>query len=310
MRNRPSVIAVVVTYHPLMATFLPLLEQLMLQTDGVVLVDNSDRHDDRVFHGIPSGYKVSGALSLVRLGENRGIAVALNIGLEEAMRGGAQYVLLSDQDSLPEGDMVEQLKSVHEHLAGQGLRVAAVGPAFIDLHTDLTIPFQVQLPGHIFYGHGTPTPDEPHIEVLSLITSGSLIPTTIFRDVGLMREEFFIDKVDIEWSLRARAKKYQLFGTALARMHQRLGDGEVKVWYFGWRYVSLYSPLRVYYQVRNYVAMCRLDYVDWKWKLRKGWFTLGIFYSQGFFGKMRGKVFLMGFLGLWHGIVNRMGRYG
>ena len=206
--------------------------------------------------------------------------------------------------------MVERLISVHENLTAQGLRVGAVGPTFLDLNTGQRIPFQVQLEGYFLYGYEIPTSDDPHIEVLSLITSGSLIPTSAFRDIGLMREEFFIDKVDIEWSFRARARNYQLFGTGRAHMSQRLGDGEVKVWYFGWRYISLYSPLRVYYQVRNYVAMCRLDYVDWKWKLRKGWFTLGIFYSQSLFGKMRGKAFFMGLLGLWHGLVNRMGKYG
>jgi rhamnosyltransferase len=124
-----------------------------------------------------------------------------------------------------------------------------------------------------------------------------------------MREEFFIDKVDIEWCFRARAQGYQSFGTGRAHMCQRLGDGEVKIWYFGWRYISLYSPIRVYYQIRNYVAMCRLDYVDWKWKVRKGWSTLGIFYAQGFFGKRRGEACLMGLFGLWHGLVNRMGKY-
>ena len=61
-----------------------------------------------------------------------------------------------------------------------------------------------------------------------------------------MREEYFIDKVDIEWCFRARASKYQLFGTGRAHMYQRLGDGGIKVWFFGWRDVSSYSPLRVY----------------------------------------------------------------
>ena len=282
----------------------------MLQTDGVVVVDNSDRKDNRVLDGIPCRYLDSGRLSLACLGENQGIAAALNIGIEEAMRCGAQYILLSDQDSLPDTDMVGGLMSVHEHLASQGIRVGAVGPTFLNLHTGQRIPFQVLLPGRAFYGERHPVLDEQKIEVLSLITSGSLIQASVFCDVGLMREEYFIDKVDIEWCFRARASKYQLFGTGRAHMYQRLGDGGIKVWLFGWRDVSSYSPLRVYYQVRNYVAMCRLGYVDWKWKLKKGWFTLGIIYSQGVFGKNRGKACLMGLLGLWHGLVNRMGKYG
>ena len=43
-----------------------------------------------------------------------------------------------------------------------------------------------------------------------VITSGSFIPISIFNDVGFMREELFIDFVDIDWCLRARAKGYEI----------------------------------------------------------------------------------------------------
>ena len=67
MKNRPSVIAVVVTYHPEIATFLSLLEQLVLRQIGVIVVDNSDRKDNRVLDGIPSRYLDSGNCHLLAL---------------------------------------------------------------------------------------------------------------------------------------------------------------------------------------------------------------------------------------------------
>ena len=71
--------------------------------------------------------------------------------------------------------------SVHERLASQGIRVGAVGPTFINLHTALRIPFQVLSPGRsLSYGERHPSSDELKIEVLSLITSGSLIQTSVF----------------------------------------------------------------------------------------------------------------------------------
>jgi rhamnosyltransferase len=301
--------AVIVAYYPDESHFNALLSSLSGQCSKIIVVDNTESIEDSVSVHFPKTEHHIDRFHVVRFGENLGIAKALNVGMQYALDEGADFVLLSDQDSLPENNMVENLLRAYSNLSGAGLRVGAVGPTFTDLHRALTLPFQVQLPGHLFYKHRIPSEDEPHVEALGLITSGTLIPISTIRDVGLMREEYFIDKVDIEWCHRVRAKGYRLFGTGWARMYQRLGEGKLKVWYFGWRHDSVYSPLRIYYQIRNYVAICRLDYVDWKWKVRNGWYTFGVFYSQVFFGKTRGKACLMGLLGLWHGIVNKMGRY-
>jgi len=303
------VISVIVTFNPHRAHLTALLSSLGTQSFKVVIVDNTESIEDSITPNVVESGVGIDKFHIIRLGENLGIAKALNVGIQWAIDQGASLVLLSDQDSLPEHDMVENLIRAYSELSASGLRVGAVGPTFTDLNRALTLPFQVQLPGHLFYGHRTPSADEPHVEALGLITSGTLIPISTIRDVGLMREEYFIDKVDTEWCHRARAKGYRLFGTGWACMHQRLGEGGLRVWYFGWRDESVYSPLRIYYQLRNYVAICRLDYVDWRWKLRIGWYTLGVFYSQSFFGKTRGKAFKMGFLGLWHGIIKKMGRY-
>lgn len=304
-----KIFAVIVTYNPDGSHFNALLSSLGGQCFKTIVVDNTESVDDPVSLYFPKNHQHIDRFHVIRLGENLGIAKALNVGIQFALDQGADFVVLSDQDSLPENDMVECLQRAYSELSALGIRVGAVGPTFTDLHRSMTLPFQVQLPGHFFYGHRVPSVAEPHIEALGLITSGTLIHMSTIRDVGLMREEYFIDKVDNEWCHRARAKGYRLFGTGWARMHQRLGEGGLKVWYFGWRDESVYSPLRIYYQLRNYVAICRLDYVDWKWKVRVGWFSLGVLYSQVLFGKTRSEACKKGLLGLWHGIINRMGKY-
>jgi rhamnosyltransferase len=304
-----KIVAVVVTYYPNDLHFKALLSSLGGQCDKVIIVDNTESIDDPISSCFSETEHPNHRFHLIRLCENCGIAKALNVGIQCAFDEGADFVLLSDQDSLPENGMVGGLFLAYSELSAVGVRVGAVGPTFADLHRAITIPFQVQLPGRLFYGHQAPTTVVPHVEALSLISSGSLIPVPVLKDVGLMREEFFIDKVDIEWCHRARAKGYRIFGTGLARMHQRLGERKLKIWYFGWVDDSVYSPLRVYYQLRNYVAICRLDYVDLKWKVRNGWHALGIFYAQVGFGETRWASCRMGLLGVWHGILKRMGRY-
>lgn len=306
----PEIVAIIVTYHPDAATFGPLLGQLLAQVPKVLVVDNTPGDENPALENLIASQDGATRCQLIRLKENTGIAHAINIGLDSALSTEADFVLLSDQDSLPADDMVANILRAFAELSAQGLKVGAVGPMFTDLHTGLTYPFQAQLPGHFFYGHKVPTVDEPHVEALTLITSGVLIPADALRDVGPMREDFFIDHVDIEWCHRARWKGYRLFGSGWATMYQRMGDARLRVWYLRWRYESAYSPLRIFYRLRNFVALWKLDFIDFRWKVRSTWYWVGIVYAHTFYSKQQNlKYLLFSIKGVWHGLRNRMGPY-
>ena len=302
-----KVVAIIVAYHPRKDEFTPLLERLRIQTDEVIVVDNTPGADNQELAALMAGTTGHAECTVIRLGGNAGLARALNEGCRHALAAGADFLLLSDQDSLPSGNMVRELCRAYQVLTDAGLKVGAVGPTYTDLHTSLTYPFQARLPGRFFYGHKVPTGDAPHVEALTLITSGTLIPAGVFREVGAMREDFFIDQVDIEWCHRARSRGYRLFGTGWAAMSQRMGEAQLRVWCLRWRHESAYSPLRIYYRLRNFVAMLKLDYIDWRWKLRSSWYHLGLLYSHVFFGPHPVETIKMYFMGIWHGLRDRMG---
>lgn len=301
--------AVIVSFNPEANSFSELLQKLAPQVDQLFIVDNSPPVNDDTFKFCVAAEIDREQAWVIRLGDNFGIAAALNIGIERALENGADFVLLSDQDSLPTDDMVANLRRAYTALMCSGIRLGIVGPTFTDLHTGITYPFQVKVPGRFFYGHKTPTDDFPHSEALTLITSGMLIPAEVLRDVGPMREDFFIDQVDIEWCHRARSKGYRIYGTGWARMYQRMGEARLRVWYLRWRHESAYSPLRIYYRLRNFVAMLKLDFIDLRWKVRNSWYCLGIIYTHVFFGKQPVNTLKMSAKGVWHGLRGIMGRY-
>jgi rhamnosyltransferase len=301
----PSVFGVVVTFKPIREPLDELMRMLLTQVAHIVVVDNSPI-DNIVVEDLLREIN-SCDVTLIRLGDNYGVAKGLNVGIDHARTKGADFVLLSDQDSLPAADMVAGLLESYRRVSCKGSCVAAVGPVFTDLHTGTTFPFQVNIPGRFFYGHAEANAAHPEIEVLTLITSGTLIPLRAFEAVGPMLEELFIDKVDLEWCLRARAQGFSLYGTSRARMFQRLGENRLRVWYMRWRDESAYSPTRVYYQVRNFFALCRLNYIPMRWKLRQAWFTFGVAYSQIAFGYQRAAAAKMAFRGVLDGLFGRMG---
>ena len=55
------------------------------------------------------------------------------------------------------------------------------------------------------------------------MASGSFIPNKRFKEIGLMREDFWIDYIDYEFSFRVRKQGYKILGVGGARLNHRLG---------------------------------------------------------------------------------------
>lgn len=283
----PTAVAVVVTYNPDFVDLQALLERLTGMVMRVVVVDNGSLPSpealvrERACHWLP-------------LGDNLGIAAAQNQGIALARSLGATAVVLFDQDSLPEAGMIDTLADVAEALSTSGVPVAAVGPSYYDDGL----------------GKGAPEFHRPDVaavrafEVDHVIASGSYIPIAVLDRVGGMREELFIDYVDIEWALRARTCGLRSFCARDALMRHQFGVPAVVM---GRRY-SAHSPMRQYYLFRNSIWLWRQGWVPLSWKLRRG---PALILRLGFnllFARPIAAQWRMIWRGVWHGMTGRMGR--
>jgi rhamnosyltransferase len=254
-----GIVAIIVSYQPDLARLVDLLKAVSSQTHRVVVVDNGSNED------VAGSLARAGSdVDVVSLGENLGIAAAHNLGIRWAREHGAKYVLLMDQDSVPETGMVAALKSAHEDLVAAGNKVAAVGPRSRDRQTGHLAP-HVQFAGFRF-GPVACEPGQAVVPTDVLISSGSLISIEVLDAVGGMDELLFIDQVDIEWVLRARAKGYQAWGHCEAAMSHSLGEQRRRVWLGRWREIPLHKPFRYYYMFRNSVLLQRRDYPCRAWR--------------------------------------------
>lgn len=303
---KPIVYAVVVTYYPRYDEFLPLIDELVQQTDRVIVVDNTDASDDRVFEILSNNNDIE-HINIIRLGKNLGIAAALNIGIEAAITAGCTHILLSDQDSLPDSKMVCGLLRAESEILLTGVKVGAVGPVYVDQVTGIRFPFHVKEPKRLFYSKKQVNEEVPYISTISLITSGSLINAETIESVGEMCEDLFIDYVDVEWCHRAISKGFMLIGTNYGLMKHNMGNISLRIWFFGWHLVNGYGPTRLYYRVRNYIYLLKLSHVPLVWKICafKDW--LDSIYVHTFFASNRMLSLITMLWGLWDGIRGNMG---
>lgn len=294
--HESSVVAVVVCYEPALKTLDRLLDALVPQVGSIVIVDNGSHFNLAGWNS----ERNSGAIELLRLGENRGVASAQNAGILRARNRGAGFVLLMDQDSIPASDMVRKLaSSISEHPFP-----AAAGPRYLDARQGNPPPF-IRVRGLRLERSVCAVP-ESVVPVDYLISSGCLIPVPVLDKVGGMRDDLFIDYVDIEWGLRARHHGFQSYGVCSARMQHNLGDQPVS--FFG-KSIPVHSPLRHYYHFRNAVLLYKEPWVPLNWKLMDGWRLCLKYVFYSLFAKPRLSHWRMMTLGVWHGLVGKTGKF-
>lgn len=193
-----DIAALIVAYRPT-AAITAGLAAIGAQVGRVIVVDNTpDGSSEALFADL------AGQLPFERLavGENIGQAAGLNRGFARAAELGAAFVLTLDQDSLPAPDLARRLCAIWGHLP------AETPPAVLGAN------YQAEIQGRLKLGFPSPPGNGEFFENVTAITSGSLTPLSVFRDVGPFREEFFIDHVDHDWCLRARAKGYGVYVAA------------------------------------------------------------------------------------------------
>ncbi|PZS28202.1 MAG: glycosyltransferase family 2 protein [Pseudonocardiales bacterium] len=248
-----SVCAVVVTYHPDRSALRAALAAVRPQVRALVVVDNASP-------GIRAALVDTGAV-LLQQERNVGLARAQNIGIEWAHQHACSHVLILDQDSVPSPGMVDTLLDAWRRRSVTD-RVGALGPRFRDSREQRDAPFiRVAFPMSRKLRCDGSTPE---IECDFLISSGALIPLAVLDDVGGMDDGLFIDNVDMEWSFRARSRGYSLFGVCAATMEHHLGDERRPV-LGGLRQVVTHGPARLYFIMRNRVALYRRRHTPRVW---------------------------------------------
>ncbi|HMS84254.1 MAG TPA: glycosyltransferase family 2 protein [Nitrospira sp.] len=293
------IVAVVVTYQPDLAELGHLLDAIRHQVQRTIVVDNGSTIDVKSVLADRDDL----GLHCLSLGKNQGVAAAQNAGIAWAREQGANFVILFDQDSIPEIGMVALLQRVYQRKMEEGYRVAAVGPRYVDERNCNRAVFSRLCGMRVLTEDGA----GPNVGVLVdfVISSGSLISLETLSHIGCMTETLFIDQIDIDWGLRARSLGYQSFGVHNAVMTHSLGEAPLII--FGHKLLN-HSPLRHYYIVRNAIWLIAQSYTPLGWQVYFARMILVRYLLYSVCVVPRLAYFTMMTKGLWHGLIGRMGK--
>ena len=203
--------------------------------DKLYIIDNTEGHDNK--DRIPKSNKIE----YIFKNKNLGVAKALNIAAEKAIKEGYQWLLTMDQDTTFKKGIIDRMKK--EILKRDTSKIGIVTP----WHNTKLVDKKPE--GEY---------DDPH----DVMTSGNLVNLKIWKKIGGYKDWFFIDGIDIEYCMNLHKNGYHILRINSIEIDHNLGDLFYKNIRGRLFLCTNHSAIRRYYIMRNYhyIKDMYLDY--------------------------------------------------
>ncbi|TRZ82550.1 MAG: glycosyltransferase [Sediminibacterium sp.] len=222
-----NIAGVVILYHPDIQLLSDNIKTYVQGLKQLYVYDNSETKTPGIEEALS---KLHPSIQYYYFNANEGIAKRLNRAVEEATRNNYDYLLTMDQDSAFKAGDFEKYKLQ--------IQLAAYNNV---------VQFGVNCQPHF-----TIAKDKPE-EVLTLITSGSILNLSLKKNIGTFNEDLFIDFVDAEFSYQVIQRGYiNLMFSNIVLNHAlgKLIEGRSLANFKKTMRIT-HSPIRIYYIIRN-----------------------------------------------------------
>ena len=192
--------------------------------DVLYVIDNTEGKDNK--DRLPKNKKIKYIFN----NENIGVASALNMAANLAIKDGYEYLLTNDQDTTFKKDVVKNLKK--------------------DIEKNDMSKIGIVTPWHntkLYIKKLTEKYDYPEY----VMTSGNILNLKIFKKVGGFKDWFFIDGIDIEYCLNIRKHGYIILRDNSLEIDHNLGNIRHKKLFNKDWVIGNYNHIRRYYIMRN-----------------------------------------------------------
>ena len=219
----------------------------------IILIDNDS--SDATLSLLDDIENTSSNILIIRLKNNIGLASAQNLGISYALEDDEiTYIFLLDHDSAPaEGSLSKLAEALEQACKDESFGILGMLP--IEEENVEWMRKKVKVAESI-----SPTitlGGRNLTEVWTVMASGSLINRKHFERYGFFDDDFFIDDVDHDFSLRLHCDGLKNFVANDAILIHNLGE-QVQVNFLGRKLnFTRHQPFRLYFITRNAIWMWR-----------------------------------------------------
>jgi len=238
MNKKNNVCAIIIAFNDYISLN-RCIKSLLGKVSYICVVDNSTYTDKLTYNKEEIIY--------IKNTTNIGLGGALNIGIKKALKLKIDWVLLLDQDSIIEDNMINNMINSFENSNDEN--IGQIVPVVYDKNTS------TYLPSLSFSKFSLKKIYKPKKNTFIdfQITSGSLIKKEVFNNIGYKDEHFFIDYIDFDYCFRLRTFGYKILLSKDALMFHSLGEKSTKA---GVSFIQ-HSSERIFYQVRNRLILMK-----------------------------------------------------
>ena len=240
--------AVIVTYNPTQQ-ILNTIEKLKNQVEKIYIIDNNSsqkeflkllKHDEKI--------------EILYNETNIGLAAAQNLGIKKSIKEKYEWILFLDDDSKINDTLILELKKGYLEIENRD-KIAIIAPNILyeNINKKTSYPIKTN-----FFIKRVKFEEQVNIKkIMFVISSGSLIKVEVINRIGLFKEEFFIDHIDVEFCLRVNSYGYTILAIKDAILHQKVGNTSEKKIFLFKCFPTNHNPKRQFTKFRNAI---------WTWK--------------------------------------------
>lgn len=240
MQSAPKVSIVLLNWNGKNDTIecLESLKKVQYPNWEIILVDNGSED------GSPEYFEKNYSnITLIKNKENLGFTGGNNVGIKKALEHGADYVLLLNNDTTVDEQLIQGcLKPFLENK-----NVGLVGPKVVNYNHPETVwcaggSYNPILGRAVMYGTVSKTTDFEKADVVDWISfCVVMIKREVFEKIGFLDDAFFSSYEDLDFCLRAKKVGYLCaYSPKVVVKHKIAQD-----------WGGLDNPLYIYYQTRN-----------------------------------------------------------
>ena len=288
-----NIACLMITYEPDIQHLKIVLSSICHQVYQVIIIDNGSRNQKELLE------LTRDDIIIIPLADNFGIARATNIGIMQLANKKADFILLSDQDTVYTSDYIATFEKLYM-LQPSDSSIIAYAPKIFDKVSNVekhtyVLKHKKSINKHI----------QCNSIIFQTIASGLLINYSKLLDVGGMNENLFIDMVDFEWCWKVFFTGYKIMYLPSLCITHSLGDATCN---FLGKNIAIRNVIRYYYIIRNTIYLS--FYTRYLNPITKFFlFMDAIKYFIGYNILTHGKYCRLLCLAVFHGINKKLGRF-
>lgn len=235
----------------------------LLSLDKLYIFDNSSKKNT---------YTKNSKIEYIFNGANVGIAKALNVGAQKAIKEGYKWLLTMDQDSNITEQIINQMK---KFLLNTKIKKIGLVSPYQDIDSKEEIL------------------DKEYEDRIEVMTSGNIINLEVYQKINGFKDWLFIDCVDTDYCMNLHKHGYKVLRLNRIVMKHELGNLKVHR-LFGKEYPCYnHNPIRRYYIVRNNFYINDMygnlfpEYCKWLIRVQKGQVKRILAFEKNKFQKLK-----------------------